>query len=99
MAGAPGCEGAQARVFLGLGSNLGDREALLGRARALLAALPGTTLAAQSGLYETAPVGGPEQGDFLNQVVELRPALPPRGLPEPIGDIEAELGRVRLVHW
>ena len=65
-------ERAPARVFLGLGSNLGDRESLLSRARALLAALPGTTLSAQSGLYETAPVGGPDQDDFLNQVVETR---------------------------
>lgn len=87
------------RVFIALGSNLGDREALLRRARALLAALPGTTLSAVSRLYETAPVGGPEQGDYLNQVVELRSSLPPRELLAAAMRIEAELGRERRVRW
>jgi len=92
-------ERAPARVFLGLGSNLGDRESLLSRARALLAALPGTTLSAQSGLYETAPVGGPDQDDFLNQVVEVRTLLAPRELLAAIHALEAELGRRRAVRW
>ena len=86
-------------MFLGLGANLGDRRAMLCQARGLLAALPGTTLTRSSGLYETAPVGGPEQADYLNQVVEIRTALSPRGLLEAIGRIEAELGRERLVRW
>jgi quinolinate synthase len=72
---------------------------MLGRARALLAALPGTTLPAQSSLYETAPVGGPEQDDYLNQVVELRTTLPPPELLVAIQDIETALGRERLVRW
>lgn len=87
------------RVFIGLGSNLGDREDLLRRALALLAALPGTTLSAASRLYETTPVGGPEQGDYLNQVVELRSSLPPRELLAAAMRIEAELGRERRVRW
>jgi quinolinate synthase len=90
---------ASARVFIALGSNLGDRPALLGRARALLAALPGTTLIAESRIYETAPVGGPDQDDFLNQVVELRSALTPRELLAAVQRIEKELGRERLVRW
>jgi 2-amino-4-hydroxy-6-hydroxymethyldihydropteridine diphosphokinase len=86
-------------VFLGLGSNLGERRDMLRQARQQLAALPGTSLARASGLYETAPVGGPDQGDYLNQVVELRTALSPRGLLEAIGRIESVLGRERLVRW
>jgi quinolinate synthase len=82
-----------------LGSNLGDREATLRRARALLAALPGTTLSAASGLYETAPVGGPEQDDYLNQVVELQTMLSPRGLLAAVQDVEARLGRERAIRW
>lgn len=88
-----------ARVFIALGSNLGDRAALLSRACALLAALPGTTLFAESRIYETAPVGGPEQNDYLNQVVELRSTLTPFELLAAAQRIEAELGRERLVRW
>ncbi|MET0882233.1 MAG: 2-amino-4-hydroxy-6-hydroxymethyldihydropteridine diphosphokinase, partial [Acidimicrobiales bacterium] len=54
------------RAFLGLGSNLGDRRALL---RTAVDALP--DVVAVSPLYETDPVGGPDQGAFLNLVVEL----------------------------
>ncbi len=72
---------------------------MLRRARALLAALPGTTLTAESGLYVTAPVGGPEQDDYFNQVVELSTTLSPYELLAAIQGIEAELGRVREIRW
>ena len=88
-----------ARAFVGLGSNLGDRQEMLKQARQLLAALPGTTLAHASSLYVTAPVGGPEQDDYLNQVVELLTSLSPRELLKAIGRIEAGLGRERPVRW
>jgi len=86
-------------VYLGLGSNLGDREALLGRARSLLAGLRGTTLSARSRVYVTAPVGGPEQGDFLNQVVELRTSLSPNELLAATRSVESALGRERREKW
>lgn len=86
-------------MFLGLGSNLGDREAALSRARVLLTALPGTTVTAESGIYVTAPVGGPEQDDYLNQVVEVRTLLSPYELLTNVQGIEAELGRVRDIRW
>ena len=88
-----------ARVFLGLGSNLGDRTELLRQARELLAALPGTSISGVSSIYVTAPVGGPEQDDYLNQVVELETSLSPRELLEAVGRIENALGRERLVRW
>lgn len=90
---------ASARVFLGLGSNLGDRRGLLRQARERLAAVPETSLVGSSGLYQTAPVGGPEQDDYLNQVVELQTALSPRELLAAVGRIEAGLGRERLLRW
>jgi 2-amino-4-hydroxy-6-hydroxymethyldihydropteridine diphosphokinase len=82
------------RAFLGLGSNLGDREALLRRA---VASLP--DVVAVSPLYETDPVGGPEQGAFLNLVVELDTERSPRELLELCQQLEADAQRVRLERW
>jgi 2-amino-4-hydroxy-6-hydroxymethyldihydropteridine diphosphokinase len=82
------------RAFLGLGSNLGDREALLRRA---VEQLP--DLVAVSSLYETDPVGGPEQGAFLNLVVELDTDRTPRQLLELCQELEANARRVRLERW
>ena len=69
-------------AFLGLGSNLGDRLATLQRAVDLLAAEPGITVQRTSRVWETDPVGGPDQPDFLNLVAEidtdLEPLAPPR---------------------
>ena len=52
-----------------------------------------------SGLYETAPVGGPEQDDYLNQVVEIATTLGPHDLLDAVHRVEAALGRERLVRW
>lgn len=81
-------------VFLGLGSNLGDREANLARARQLLATR-GFNETAASALYETEPVGGPPQGPFLNQAIGGTKVLPARELLAACLEIEQELGRVR----
>lgn len=83
------------RVLLGLGSNLGDRAALL---RAAVAGL-GDEVVAVSSVYETEPVGGPDQGAFLNVVVDLRTADPPRELLARAQRLEAEAERVRTVRW
>jgi len=82
------------RSFLGLGSNMGDREAHL---RGALAALP--DLVAVSPLYETEPVGGPPGQDrYLNVVAELDSGLTPRELLEVSQRLEVVAGRVRTVH-
>jgi 2-amino-4-hydroxy-6-hydroxymethyldihydropteridine diphosphokinase len=82
------------RVFLGLGSNLGDREDHLRRA---VAGLP--DLVAVSPVYETEPVGGPAgQGMYLNLVVELETGLTPPELLALAHRLEGEAGRVRTVH-
>jgi 2-amino-4-hydroxy-6-hydroxymethyldihydropteridine diphosphokinase len=82
------------RAFLGLGSNLGDREAILRRAVELI-----PDVVAVSPRYETEPVGGPEQGAFLNLVVELDTQRSPRELLELCQRVEADAKRVRLERW
>ena len=99
---APVAEAPTVRAFLSLGSNLGDRAAHLRRAVDQLRAGSTPTVTAVSQVYETEPVGGPEdQGAFLNLVVEL--AVPPRSDPyrllEQCHRLEAAAGRVRTVHW
>ena len=83
------------RAFLGLGSNLGDREFELRRAvRAL------TELVASSDVYQTEPVGGPEgQGPYLNMVVQLDTTRRPRQLLETCRSLETTAKRVRDVWW
>jgi 2-amino-4-hydroxy-6-hydroxymethyldihydropteridine diphosphokinase len=84
-----------ARAFLGLGSNLGDR---VGYLRAAVGSLP--DLVATSPVYETDPVGGPDdQGAYLNLVAELRTSLGPRELLEVCRVLERAAGRVRAVRW
>ena len=86
------------RAFLGLGSNLGDRRAILRQGVAELAAAG--DVAAVSPLYETEPVGGPaEQGAFLNLVVELDTADNPRQLLRRCQALEEAAHRLRTVRW
>ena len=82
------------RVFLSLGSNLGDRMEHL---RQGVESLPG--LVAVSPVYETAPVGGPDQGAFLNIVAELDVDLDPYELLGLCHRIESAAQRVRDVRW
>lgn len=84
-----------ATAFLGIGSNLGDREGHLRRALDLLAAEEGIEVVAVSTLRETEPVGPVEQGPFLNGAVQVSTELPPRELLERLLDVEQRLGRVR----
>jgi quinolinate synthase len=72
---------------------------MLRQARTHLASLPGIALSAESSLYVTAPVGGPGQDDFLNQVVAVRTALTPRELLSAIQSVETAMGRERKVRW
>jgi 2-amino-4-hydroxy-6-hydroxymethyldihydropteridine diphosphokinase len=83
------------RAFLGLGSNLGDRLAYL---REAVAAIPDVVRVSR--VYETAPVGGPdEQGAYLNLVVELDTARSPHELLEVCRAREVAAERVRTVRW
>ena len=83
------------RVFLGLGSNVGDRWRLL---REAVASLP--DVVAVSPVYETDPVGGPSgQGPYLNCVVELSTTLAPRQLLGICHRLETAADRVRHERW
>jgi 2-amino-4-hydroxy-6-hydroxymethyldihydropteridine diphosphokinase len=87
-------EKVQASAVLGLGSNLGDREAAIAGAIAGLEAL-GFRRSRLSSLYLTQPVGGPPQGDFLNAVAAGETDLAPEQLLACCLTVERELGRVR----
>jgi len=87
-------------ALIALGSNLGDRLGHLKAAVTALSALPETSLTAISGLYETAPVGGPDnQGPFLNAAAAIETALPPARLLSALHTIEASRDRERRVRW
>ncbi|HBV86561.1 MAG TPA: 2-amino-4-hydroxy-6-hydroxymethyldihydropteridine diphosphokinase [Desulfosporosinus sp.] len=86
------------RVFIGLGSNLGDRAYYLREAISALES-PTTRVKAESGIYETEPWGGIDQPLFWNQVIEVDTSLEPRDLLHVCQKIELELGRERKVHW
>jgi 2-amino-4-hydroxy-6-hydroxymethyldihydropteridine diphosphokinase len=83
------------RAFVGLGSNLGDREGTILRALARLQSKPDLSVVRVSTLRETEPVGYLEQAQFLNGVVELATELPARDLLTRLLAIERELGRTR----
>src|SRR2546427_3893343 len=87
------------RVYVALGSNLGDRAGHLAQGRARLAALPRTRLVRASRVEETAPLGPIAQGPYLNQMVLLETELEPVELLRHLHAIEAERGRVRTVRW
>ena len=87
------------RAHLALGSNLGDRLANLQGAVDGLAATDGITLVALSAVYETDPVGGPVQDDYLNAVVEVTTTLEPHDLLAVCGRLEQAAHRVRIERW
>ncbi len=87
------------RVYLAMGSNLGDRKGYLDGAVRALDATEGCHVAAVSGYIETAPYGGVEQGDFLNACTELETLLTPEELLEQLNRIEKKANRERTIHW
>ncbi len=87
-------------ALIGLGSNLGDREATLSGAIAALAHTPGVIVRSVSSFHETEPAGGPPgQGMFLNAAVAIETALDPFELLGVLQTIESRFGRVRTVRW
>ena len=86
-------------AYVALGSNVGDRDRHLARARDALAALARTKVLAESAIEETAPLGPVPQGDYLNQRVALETELSPRELLGELQRIEREAGRTREQRW
>jgi len=86
---------ARRQAVLSVGSNLGDRLGTLQGCVQAISGLAGTEVLAISPVYETAPVGGPAQPDYLNAVLAVRTALDARALLAATQGIEADFGRVR----
>ena len=86
-------------AYVALGSNLGDRDAHLARARAALAALPRSRVIGMSAVEETAPIGPAGQGAYLNQMAAIETELSPLELLAELQRIEREEGRVRRERW
>lgn len=86
------------RVFLGLGSNIGDRGHYL---REAISALRNSSIKilVTSRIYETAPWGVMDQPQYWNQVIEIETMLEPLELLHACQEIERQLGRERKVHW
>lgn len=87
------------RVYIGIGSNLGDREFLIRKAVEALRQLPQTNVSGVSSLYDTEPVGETEQPPFLNAVAWIETELPARDLLWQMLLIEKRMGRVRSKRW
>ncbi len=86
-------------VVLALGTNLGDRGAVLRSAVAALGAVDGLAVQRVSPVVETDPVGGPEQPDYLNAVVLATTSLTASELLAACQGVEAAHDRVREIRW
>ena len=86
-------------MYIGLGSNLGNKSQNIARALELIEALVGVNINKKSSLYVTAPWGKTDQDDFINQVIEIETNLSPLELLHELQKIEIKLGRHRDVKW
>lgn len=86
-------------AYIGIGSNLGDRLDNLKRSLEMLAAEREISVQSVSAIYETDPVGGPEQDPFLNACAALATTLSPTMLLLKMFEIEDKMGRVREERW
>jgi 2-amino-4-hydroxy-6-hydroxymethyldihydropteridine diphosphokinase len=82
-------------ALVAIGANLGDRLATMRAAVACVARIDGVRVVAQSGVYDTAPVGPPDQPRYLNAALALAASIGPRELLRGLLAVEAELGRER----
>ena len=87
------------QAYIGLGSNLGERETMIRLALDDLARLPGTRLVRASSLYDTEPQGEVDQPNFLNAVAQVDSELSARQLLWNLLLVEKRLGRVRTHKW
>lgn len=90
---------SQKTVYLGLGSNLGDRKSYIEKAIALIDQIVGVEVVRRSTIIETIPLGPSSQGRYLNCVVEIKTSLKPASLLEKTATIESQLDRVHDQKW
>ena len=88
-----------ARVYIGLGSNLGDKQRYIHTALERLSRTPSIRFLRVASLYESEPWGNTQQNWYLNTVAELDTDLPPLELLEVLLTIEKQLGRIRQERW
>ncbi len=86
-------------VYIGLGSNLGDKSGQLQTARKMIDKIRDLEVTRASSLYLTSPWGNTEQEDFVNQVIEARTRLPVMELLYQLQEIEIKMGRQRNGRW
>ncbi len=86
------------KIFLGLGTNIGDRKSNLEKAVESLAKA-GINVEKMSGIYETEPIGVKDQDWFYNMVVKGQASLTPEELLKTVKNIEKELGRTSTIKW
>ncbi|KYZ77309.1 hypothetical protein AXX12_04040 [Anaerosporomusa subterranea] len=86
-------------IYLGLGSNMGERECYLRQAVSILAAHPDIQVIKKSAIYETEPFGYIDQAAFLNAVIAIESNLSPAELLRVCLETESCLGRVRNARW
>ncbi len=87
------------RVYLALGSNMGDRETYIRNGITMLEEMPENRIIKISNLIGTKPYGGVEQEDFLNGCLSMDTLLTPTQLLSALHEIEKEAGRERKIHW
>jgi 2-amino-4-hydroxy-6-hydroxymethyldihydropteridine diphosphokinase len=99
VASSKGKKGGAVTAYLGLGSNVGDREEYIEQAIFLLEKNPNIELIKHSANYETEAEGAPNQPPFLNAAVSIKTKLSPHKLLEVCQEIESTLGRERELEW
>ena len=87
------------KVYLSLGSNIGNRQEYIESAIELVGKTEGIEILKKSGLYETSPVGYVEQDLFLNAVIKIETDFSEREILKIINKIENELDRKREIRW
>lgn len=90
---------ANQRVFIGAGSNQGDKVQNISQALELLNSNPGVSLLKVASFYKTEPVGYTQQDWFVNTVAEIETNLKPKELLDLLMSIEKKMGRRRLIRW
>ncbi|GBF32120.1 2-amino-4-hydroxy-6-hydroxymethyldihydropteridine pyrophosphokinase [Desulfocucumis palustris] len=86
-------------AYIGLGSNMGDKEANIRQAVEMVANIPGVLVTGVAPLYKTEPLGFTRQDWFLNTVAEIGTDVAPLSLLHSLQEIENKMGRVRTIHW
>ncbi|MHC4320803.1 MAG: 2-amino-4-hydroxy-6-hydroxymethyldihydropteridine diphosphokinase [Planctomycetota bacterium] len=87
------------KVYAGLGSNLGNKREYILSAIDRIDAVEGICVKEKSGFYDTTPVGGPSQPDYVNCVIGLETEIEPQTLLKEFKKVEIELGRKPGVRW